>query len=60
MRKIAPSGLGLRHRPVPKEATMKKLLIITALALTILGVTATVETLLPHSHPMVIAQCDNC
>jgi hypothetical protein len=62
MRKIAPSatGLGLRQRPVPKEATMKKLLILTALALAILGVTATIETLL--SHPTVIADCNgsNC
>jgi len=38
---------------------MKKLLILTALALTILGVTATINTLLPHTHPIVIADCQN-
>jgi hypothetical protein len=41
----------------PNEKTMKKLLILTALALAILGVTATVNTLFPHSHPIVIAEC---
>jgi hypothetical protein len=39
---------------------MKKLLILTALALTILDGAATVTTLLPHSHPMVIADCNSC
>jgi hypothetical protein len=37
------------------EAIMNKLLILTVLALTILGVTATIETLLPQTHPIVIA-----
>ena len=61
MRKIAPSatGLGLRQRPVPKEAIMNKLLILMAIALAILGVTATIETLLPQTHPIVIAGCGN-
>jgi hypothetical protein len=64
MRKIAPSatGLGLRERRVPNEAIMNKLLILMALALAILGVTATIERLLPQTQPIVIADCSsaNC
>jgi hypothetical protein len=42
-------------------AGMNKLLILTALALAILGVTATIETLLPQTHPIVIADgCSSC
>jgi len=39
---------------------MNKLLILTALALAILGVTATIETLLPQTHPIVIADGGGC
>jgi hypothetical protein len=39
---------------------MKKLLILTVLGLTILGVTATVTTLFPHPHPMIVADCMSC
>jgi hypothetical protein len=42
------------------EATVNKLLILTALALAILGVTATIETLLPHHYPIVIADGGGC
>jgi hypothetical protein len=38
-----------------EEAIMKKLLILTVLALTILGGTLTVNTLLPQTDPIVIA-----
>ena len=39
-------------------STMKTLLILTVLA--VLGGTTTIKTILPHSHPMVIAGCDAC
>jgi hypothetical protein len=44
-----------------EEAIMKKLLILTVLALTILGGTLTVNTLLPQTDPIIIA-CEggNC
>ena len=42
------------------EVIMNKLLILTGLAVTILGVTATIETLLPQTHPIVIADGGGC
>ena len=44
-----------------EEAIMKKLLILTVIAQTILGGTATVSTLFPQADPFVIA-CEggNC
>jgi hypothetical protein len=43
-----------------EEAIMKKLLILTVLALTILGGTATIKTLLPDTAPTLIEGCDAC
>jgi len=39
---------------------MNKLVILTVLALTILGGITPVTTLLPHTHPTVIADCNSC